>query len=156
MEVDAMSMIRVLLATTLAALLAACASAPYAQRTSERQAAYAAAAGAPVRQFRFFTLYSWEPLSDNQLAVYTRPNEAWLLDLGGGCQDLAFVGSIGLTSNINQVMVGFDKVLTGRRNFPCTISQIRPVDVKSLKAAQQQQRLIKSAPRSDDKNAAVQ
>ncbi|MFI4957577.1 MAG: DUF6491 family protein [Lysobacterales bacterium] len=151
-----MSMIRVLLATTLAALLAACASAPYAQRTSERQAAYAAAAGAPVRQFRFFTLYSWEPLSDNQLAVYTRPNEAWLLDLGGGCQDLAFVDSIGLTSNINQVMVGFDKVLTGRRNFPCTISQIRPVDVKSLKAAQQQQRLIKSAPRSDDKNAAVQ
>jgi hypothetical protein len=156
MEVDAMSMIRVLLATTLAALLAACASAPYAQRISERQAAYAAAAGAPVRQFRFFTLYSWEPLSDNQLAVYTRPNEAWLLDLGGGCQDLAFVDSIGLTSNINQVMVGFDKVLTGRRNFPCTISQIRPVDVKSLKAAQQQQRLIKSAPRSDDKNAAVQ
>lgn len=151
-----MSMIRVLLATTLAALLAACASAPYAQRISERQAAYAAAAGAPVRQFRFFTLYSWEPLSDSQLVVYTRPNEAWLLDLGGACPDLAFVESIGLTSNVNQVMVGFDKVLTGRRNFPCTISQIRPVDVKSLKAAQQQQRQIKSAPRSDDKNATAQ
>jgi hypothetical protein len=156
MEVDAMSMIRVLWATTLAALLAACASAPYAQRISERQAAYAAAAGAPVRQFRFFTLYSWEPLSDNQLAVYTRPNEAWLLDLAGGCQDLTFVNSIGLTSNVNQVMVGFDKVLTGRRNFPCTISQIRPIDVKSLKAAQQQQRLINSAPRSTDKEATAQ
>lgn len=151
-----MSTIRVLLATTLAALLAACASAPYAQRISERQAAYAAAVGAPVRQFRFFTLYSWEPLSDSQLAVYTRPNEAWLLDLGGGCQDLAFVNSIGLTSNVNQVMVGFDKVLTGRRSFPCTISQIRPVDVKSLKAMQQQQRLIKSAPRSTDKQTTAQ
>ena len=150
-----MSMIRILLATTLAAMLAACASAPYAQRTSERQAAYAAAAGAPVRNFRFFSLYSWEPLSDSQLAVYTRPNEAWLLDLGGDCQDLAFVNSIGLTSNLNQVMVGFDRVLTGRGNFPCTISQIRPVDVKSLKAVQQQQRLIKSEPRGADKPAAA-
>jgi hypothetical protein len=156
MEVGVMSMIRVLWVMTLAALLAACASAPYAQRISERQAAYAAAAGAPVRQFRFFTLYSWEPLSDSQLAVYTRPNEAWLLDLGGGCQDLAFVNSIGLTSNLNQVMVGFDKVLTGRRSFPCTITQIRPVDVKSLKAAQQQQRAIRSAPRGTDKPPAAQ
>jgi hypothetical protein len=155
MEFEAMSMIRILLATTLAAMLAACASAPYAQRTSERQAAYAAAAGAPVRNFRFFSLYSWEPLSDSQLAVYTRPNEAWLLDLGGDCQDLAFVNSIGLTSSLNQVMVGFDRVLTGRGNFPCTISQIRPVDVKSLKAVQQQQRLIKSEPRGADKPAAA-
>ena len=50
-------------------------------------------------------------------------------------------------------MVGFDRVLTGRGNFPCTISQIRPVDVKSLKAVQQQQRLIKSEPRGADKPA---
>jgi hypothetical protein len=155
MESDAMSMIRLLLMTTLAAILAACASAPYAQRTSERQAAYAAVAGAPVRNFRFFSLYSWEPLGDSQLAVYTKPNKAWLLDLGG-CQDLAFVNTIGLTSNLNQVMVGFDKVLTGRNNFPCTITQIRPVDVKSLKAMQQQQRQIHSEPRSTEKPAAAQ
>lgn len=148
-----MSTIRLLLATTLATMLAACASAPYAQRSSERQAAYTAAAGAPVRNFRFFNLYSWEPLGDRQVAIYTKPNEAWLLDLGGGCQDLSFVNTIGLTSNLNQVMVGFDKVLTGRRNFPCTITQIRPVDVKSLKALQQQQRQIRSEPRSAEKPA---
>jgi hypothetical protein len=134
-------------------LCAGCSSVPYAQRTSERQAAYAAAAGAPVRSFNFFSLYSWEPLSDTELAVYTQPNKAWLLDLGG-CRDLLFVNSIGLTSNINQVMVGFDKVLTGRRNFPCTITQIRPIDVKSLKLAQQKQRQIESAARSADKPAA--
>lgn len=150
-----MSTIRILLATTLLALLCACASAPYAQRTSERQAAYAAAAGAPVRNFRFFTLYSWEPLSDRQVVIYTRGNEAWLLDLGGGCPEISFVNTIGLTSNLNQVMVGFDKVLTGRNNFPCTISQIRPVDVKSLKAAQLRQRQIRSEPRSADKPAAA-
>jgi hypothetical protein len=150
-----MSMIRLLLATLLATLLAACASVPYAQRTSERQVAYAAAAGAPVRNFRFFSLYSWEPLSDSQLAVYTRPNEAWLLDLGGACPELSFVNSIGITSNLNQVMVKFDRVLTGRDNFPCTIMQIRPVDVKHLKAVQQQQRQIKSEPRNVDKPAAA-
>ncbi|MBQ4855492.1 hypothetical protein IMW82_12515 [Rhodanobacter sp. B2A1Ga4] len=132
-----------------------CSSVPYAQRMSERQAAYAAAAGAPVRSFRFFSLYSWEPLSDTELAVYTQPNKAWLLDLGG-CQELCFVNSIGLTSNLDQVMVGFDKVLTGRHNFPCTITQIRPIDVKSLKLAQQQQRQIESAARNAGKPAAAQ
>lgn len=142
-------------ALALGLLCAGCSSVPYAQRMSERQAAYAAAAGVPVRSFHFFSLYSWEPLSNTELAVYTQPNKAWLLDLGG-CQDLLFVNSIGLTSNINQVMVGFDKVLTGRRSFPCTITQIRPIDVKSLKLAQQKQRQIESAARSADKPAVAQ
>ena len=84
-------------ALMLGLLCAGCSSVPYAQRMSERQAAYAAAAGAPVRSFNFFSLYSWEPLSDTELAVYTQPNKAWLLDLGG-CQDLLFVNSIGLSA----------------------------------------------------------
>lgn len=151
-----MSTIRLLLAIILLVGLGGCSSVPYAQRSSDRQAAYAAAAGAPVRSFRFFALYSWEPLSDRQVAIYTRPNEAWLLDLGGGCPEISFVNTIGLTSNINQVMVGFDKVLTGRNNFPCTISQIRPVDVKHLKAVQMQQRQIRSEPRGADQPAAAQ
>jgi hypothetical protein len=134
-------------ALALAALTAGCSSVPYAQRVQQRQAAYAAAAGAPVRSFSYFSLYSWEPLSDTELAVYTRPNQAYLLDLGG-CQDLMFANTIGLTSNINQVTVGFDKVLTGRHNFPCTITGIRPVDVKSLKIAQEKQRRIEAAARS--------
>ncbi|KRE85655.1 hypothetical protein ASG75_08780 [Rhodanobacter sp. Soil772] len=142
-------------ALMLGLLCAGCSSVPYAQRASERQAAYAAAAGAPVRSFNFFNLYSWEPLSDTELAVYTQPNKAWLLDLGG-CQELLFVNSIGLTSNINQVMVGFDKVLTGRHNFPCTVTRIRPIDVKSLKLAQQKQRQIERAARNADKPAAAQ
>lgn len=140
-------------ALMLALVTAGCSSVPYAQRMSQRQAAYAAAAGAPVRSFHYFSLYSWEPLSDTELAVYTRPNQAWLLELGG-CQDLMFTNTIGLTSNINQVMVGFDKVLTGRRNFPCTITGIRPVDVKSLKIAQEMQRKIEAAARSAEQPAA--
>jgi hypothetical protein len=147
-ERNAMSMMRWILAAAVAALLAGCSGASMARRDSDRHAAYVAAAGAPARSFRFFSLYSWEPLGDRALAVYTRPNKAWLLDLAGPCPELPFANTIGLTSNINEVSVRFDKVLTGRREFPCPIAQIRPVDVTRLKAVQQAQREIRSQPRS--------
>ena len=127
--------------------VAACSSVPYAQRISARQAAYAAAAREPVRSFRFFELYSWEPLGDSQLAIYTRPNEAYLVSVMGPCPDLEFTNAIGLTSNLNEVQVRFDKVLTGRRDFPCTIGEIRPVDVGKLKSVEHEQRKIQSAQR---------
>lgn len=141
-----MSAKRFLIGTMLAASLVACSSVPYAQRMSNRQAAYAAAVGEPVRSFRFFDLYSWEPLGDSQLAVYTRPNEAWLLTVSGPCPDLEFTNAIGLTSNLHEVSINFDKVLTGR-TFPCTISQIRPVNVAKLKAVEHEQRKIEAAER---------
>lgn len=128
-------------------LLVACSSVPYAQRQAQRQAEYAAAAGAPVRSFHFFSpLYSWEALSDQQLAVYVRPNQAWLLDLDN-CPNLTFANVIGLTSSFHDVSVRFDHVLTGRNYFPCTITQIRPIDVARLRNAQKAQREIDEKPR---------
>ncbi|MEI7035537.1 DUF6491 family protein [Fulvimonas yonginensis] len=138
---------RVLLAGTVAAVLAGCSSVPYAPRQAQREAAYAAAAGAPVTSFRFFApLWSWEPLGTDEVVVYTKPKEAWLLDVPG-CNELPFATAIGLTSNLNQVSIRFDKVLTGRNDFPCTITRIRPVDVAKLKAVQQEQRTIQVQPR---------
>ena len=142
--------IRLLMLMIAGFVLTACSSVPYAQRQAARLAEYTAVAGAPVSNFRFFTLYSWEPLGDKTLAVYTRPNEAWLLDLDGGCRDLAFTPAIGLTSNLNQVSARFDKVLTGRKLFPCTITRIRPLDIKRMKAAQQERRTINAQPRAAD------
>ena len=143
-----MSCVRLSIALALAGLLAACSSVPYAQRQQRRQAAYLAAAGAPVRNFRFFSpMWSWEPLDDTQLVVYTRPNKAWLLDVDGGCQNLEFTSAIGLTSNLDEVSVNFDKVLTGHRDFPCTITRIRPVDVARLKIEQAKQRKVEAEPR---------
>ncbi|MEO6799604.1 MAG: DUF6491 family protein [Rhodanobacter sp.] len=136
-----------LFAVALAAALAACSSVPYAQRQQQRQAAYAAAAGAPVRDFHFFSLWSWEPLSDTELVVYTRPDRAWLLDLEGYCQNLEFTQTIGLTSSVSQVSARFDKVVTGRHDVPCIIAQIRPVDVKQLRIKQAAQRKIDAEPR---------
>jgi hypothetical protein len=138
-----MSCRQIVLAGVAATLLAACASVPLAQR----QAAYAAAAGAPVNSFRFFTpLWSWEALGPDQVVIYTRPKQAWLLDVPG-CNQLPFANAIGLTSNLNQVSIRFDKVIIDRNTFPCTIQKIRPVDVARLKAVQQQQREVRTEPR---------
>ncbi|SEI62520.1 DUF6491 family protein [Frateuria terrea] len=142
-----MALKRTLLAGAAIALVAGCASVPYAQRLTQRQAAYTAAAGAPVNSFRFFTpLWSWEELGPDQVVIYTRPKEAWLLDVPG-CTELPFANAIGLTSNLNQVSINFDKVITGRNNMPCTIQRIRPIDVGKLKAVQQEQRQVKTEPR---------
>jgi hypothetical protein len=142
-----MSMFRSCIVLVLVAVLAACSSVPWAQRQQQRQAAYASAAGAPVRSFHFFSLWSWEPLGDSQVVVYTRPSEAWLLDLDGTCQNLQFTQAIGLTSSSGTVFSRFDKVLTGRPYIPCMITQIRPVDLQQLRVAQETQRKIEAAPR---------
>jgi hypothetical protein len=149
-----MSAIRSLIVLMLLLLLASCASVQSARHRSERQAAYLAAAGAPVGNFTFTSLYSWEPLSETQLVVYTRPRQAWLLDLYG-CQNLLFSNSIGLTSNFNQISANFDKVLTQRGDVPCTISRIRPVDVKGMRAAAEEKRQIRSEPRQPASNGTV-
>ena len=135
------------IAAALIGVLAACSSVPYAQRQQQRQAAYAAAAGAPVKSFHFFNMWSWEPLSDSELVVYTEPSRAWLLDLDGHCQNLEFTRAIGLTSSVGKMSTRFDKVLTGRSYVPCTIMQIRPIDVKRLRIEQEAQRKIDAQPR---------
>lgn len=135
----------------LSLVLAACSSVPYAQRLQQRQQAYSAAAGAPVRSFRLvmgFQIYSWEPLSDSQLVIYTLPNKAYLLDVWP-CNNLTFTNMIGLTSFANEVQTGFDKVLTGRPYIPCTIKQIRPIDLAQLKLEKENQRHIDSVPRDN-------
>ena len=132
--------------------LAGCAIVPYARRLQERQHAYSAAAGAPVRSFRLVLgaqIYAWEPLSDTQLVVYTLPKRAYLLDVWP-CSNLIYTNTIGLTSFADEVQTGFDKVLQGRDYVPCMIKQIRPVDLTHLKLDQDKEdhRHVDSVPRN--------
>lgn len=151
-----MTKLRMLLALLLlGVLLASCESVPYAQRLQQRQQAYSAAAGAPVRSFRLVMgeqIYSWEPLSDTQLVIYTLPSKAYLLDVWP-CNNLTFTNFIGLTSFASQVQTGFDKVLTGRPYIPCMIKQIRPIDLARFKLEKESLRHIESMPRNDSGNA---
>lgn len=131
-------------------LLAACASAPASDKTAHRAAAYAEAAGAPVRSFRNFQLYSWEPVSSTQLALYTRPNEAWLIDTTGPCPDIMYATSITITSNMSNVQTMFDKIIPSSATgmpMPCTIGQIRPIDLAKLKAVEHEQRKVQGSER---------
>lgn len=147
-----MSKIRVRGAALVAVLLAACSSVPSAQRGQQRQQAYGAAAGAPIRSFRFTTrIWSWEPLSDTQLVVYTVPNTAYLLDVWS-CPNLMWTQAIGLTSTFHEVSVNFDKVLAGRRYGPCPITKIRPINLSQLKIEQQAQREVDMQPREGGGN----
>lgn len=147
----AKAMIGVMLASM--AMLTACSSVPTAQRYSKRAAAYAEAAGEPVRSFRYTQLYSWEPLGESQLALYTRPTEAWLIDTTGPCRDLSYATSIILTSNMSNVQTNLDKIIPGSPTgipMPCYIGQIRPVDVAKLKAVEHEQRKVAGKERTDD------
>jgi hypothetical protein len=148
-----MSTIRVLGTALILALLAACSSVPYSQRVKQRQQAYNAAAGVPIRSFRFMTgIWSWEPLSDTQLVVYTVPNTAYLLDVWS-CPNLMWAQAIGLTSTFREVQVNFDKVLAGRPYVPCIITKMRPINLAQLKIEQQAQREVDMQPRDNGGNA---
>ena len=129
-------------AVVLGALLTACSTTPTTQQIQARQAAYNAAAGAPVRSFRFIgRMWSWEPLSNSQLVVYTNPRTAYLLDVWT-CPNLTWTLASGLTSSIHQVSSNLDKVLTGRSYPPCPIMKIRPLNLAQLQIQQGSQREV--------------
>ncbi len=91
--------------------LAACATTGRLSST-EKLDLYRAHAGAPQNDMQFFgSLNGWTELGDSALAVWTRPSEAYLLELNGPCQDLPYATAIGLTSSMGRVSSRFDKVL---------------------------------------------
>ena len=143
MNVPSNMLARALLPALLVASAASCASHP-AQDDSAKLALYRSHAGEPVRSFHFFgRLDSWTPLGDRVVAVWTRPREAWLLDLDGPCNGLQYTVAIGLTSSAGTVNARFDKVLVrdgGPMNLPCIIQSIRPLDVAAIKAAEHGER----------------
>src|SRR5690606_15976640 len=91
-------------------------------------------------------LYSWEPVDERTLVVYTRPKQAWLLTVGP-CPDLPYTPAIGLTDHVGQVSVRLDSVWTNRREFPCYIEEIRPIDMQKVHEAREQRRKIEAMPR---------
>jgi hypothetical protein len=109
------------------------------RQSSPRLVSYRAHAGAPVGSFRLLgRLDSWESLGDGALAVWTRPNEAWLLDVYGACPELEYSVAIGLTDHVGMVESGSDEVRILNQSSPhvrCTIRSIRPLDVDAIRAA---------------------
>jgi hypothetical protein len=136
--------------------LAACSSDSQPRATAaERLAFYEAHAGEPVRSFRMFgRLNGWTPLGNSNLVVWTRPNEAWLLDLTP-CQDLQFAHSISISHFSNTVTARFDTVtpvgpgMSQVGRIPCRITQIRPIDTQALNQSREEIRQANAEARSD-------
>ena len=115
--------------------LAACAS----NRLSEtdRLALYEAHSGAPVKQIRNYDAIGWDRVDGEHVLLTMRPKETWLLKLSGNCLDWGS-GSpfLGLSSQAGWVMTKFDRVIVKGSRVSCRIEEIRPVDVKAVRAAQ--------------------
>jgi hypothetical protein len=142
-----------LLALILA--LGACASTPK-QTDAEKLALYRAHAGEPVRDFQYFgSINGWNPIGDSSLVVWTKPSEAYLLELFGPCTDLGYAPAISLSNSMGRVSSRFDSVHvlgggSSTMRMPCRIETIRPLDVKALKQAQQELREAKVVEREAD------
>lgn len=134
-----------MVAALLAVALAACSSYPKLS-DAERLDLYRSHAGQPARDFSYFgSLNGWTPLGDKALAVWTRPNQAYLLELMGPCFDLDYAPAISISNMMGRVSARFDsvRVLGGASNpmrIPCRIDTIRPLNVKALKQAEKELR----------------
>lgn len=131
--------IRICLPVVTLSLLSVACAANIRQQASELTAAYIGAAGPAIPEFRNSRgLYSWQPLSDQELVVYTQPRTAYLLSVSF-CPDLGSASAISLTSRLGWVTSGLDSVRSDNVRSACRIQQIRPVDLvkfEALRAAQ--------------------
>ena len=141
------------LITALAMALALGACSTTRLSDSETLALYRAHAGGPVRDFQYFgQINGWTPLGDTALAVWTRPSQAYLLELYGPCPDLDYAPAISLSNMMSRVSARFDNVYvhgggSSSMRIPCRIETIRPLDVKALKQAQKNLREAKLVER---------
>ena len=104
---------------------------------TDRLALYDAHAGAPVKQIRFYNAMGWDRIDDEHVLLSMRPNDTWLLRVSGPCLDWGSASpTLRLSSTGPYVMAKFDRILTEGSPISCRIEEIRPVDVKAMRAAQ--------------------
>jgi hypothetical protein len=114
-----------------AALLASCSGIPLKQRDAAERAKFEAYAGKPVDHFTWLTDYDgWEPISRNQLVVWTDINQAYLITVFRPCTDLMFARRIALHPTANTLYAHFDSVHV--EGWNCIIDTIQPVDYRRM------------------------
>ncbi len=104
---------------------------------ADRLALYQQHAGAPVNQIRYLTPIGWDRIDDQHVVLQMRPNESWLLRLSGPCLQWSN-GSpfLGLSSFSGMSLSRLDKVIAPGSQLSCLIQEIRPLDVKALRAGE--------------------
>lgn len=111
----------------LAAVASGCASGlsrSSGDRVLERYDPYI---GEPIRGFTAFRMQSWQPVSRNQLILWTSINNAYLLTITNNCPDLMLTDSVRVTSTGSQIST-LDQVRV--RGDRCPIQKIQPIDIR--------------------------
>ncbi len=119
------------LALLVIPLLAACATGVGRLKGDAAEQRYSDYAGPPVERFTAFDIDGWTPVSRDTLVIWNGLNEAFLIKVWDQCRDLQFADRIAVTSTARTVS-RFEQVRVGRDR--CPISEIRPVDVKRMRA----------------------
>ena len=126
-------------ALVAAALLAACASTPR-ERDADRLARYQAHAGAPVGSIAYSATGSrgFDVIDDEHILLMQGPNRNWLLRIDPPCLQMDGSSAVLLvTSQMSQLSVNFDAVVSNSRpGLRCPVREIRPVDLKAVRAAE--------------------
>lgn len=145
---------KALIALMALQLVAACASSPQMTR-EERVEWYRANAGEPVRSF-FYSghLRGWTALDERSIALWTRSNEAFLIEFFPRCPDLAFASTLTISNHIGRVNAGFDSVTVRRASggiggVRCRIETIRPINTRVVSESKrnlQQAELVERDP----------
>ena len=91
-------------------------------------------ASAPKSSVPFARSYDFEPLGRHNLLLYESMNRAYLVEIEDFCPDLPTAMAIGVDNKTSSLSAKFDALRIGGRG--CRILEIRPVDVKAMKAAQ--------------------
>lgn len=86
---------------------------------------------APVHSFTALRHDSWQPISRTQLVLWTTINDAYLLTVMDTCPQLPFANTVGVSSTTSQISTLDYVVVRGDR---CPITEIRPIDVRRMKA----------------------
>jgi hypothetical protein len=105
-------------------------------------------AGAPKSSVPFARSYDFEPLGRHTLLLYESMNRAYLVEIEDFCPDLPTAMSIGVDNKTSSLSAKFDALRIGGRS--CRILEIRPVDVKAMKAAQKAEREAAKAAKPAD------
>jgi hypothetical protein len=113
-------------------------------RDDERLTLYRNHAGEPVDSIQYTGHYNgWTPLSGGAFALWTRPSEAWLVELYSPCSEIEYADTIGFRDTIGRLSARFDHVYVGSHGLipiSCTIKEIRPLDIKAIRIAEKDAR----------------
>jgi hypothetical protein len=142
-----MSIMRVSVLAALSAVSAlSAAETPAAapDKYAQRKAFVTQFAGEAKSSMPFFRSYDFEPLGNDALLLWESPGRAYLLDVEDFCPNLPTARAIAINNKGSTVSAGFDSITVLDRgqnaNNRCRILEIRPVDVKAMKAAEKARR----------------